>query len=895
MMRRTPSRADRRYGAHPATGSHPIRPARSGFAALPAVVLGLFGAVAVVLFAGIMLTFASYTSGLPDPGQLEHFELSEASRVISADGVELATFAAEQRRVMPFASIPQVMIDAQVAAEDRTFWTNPCIDFRSILRAALQNFSESRTVSGASTICQQLVRIRLFDSDLVNSGERRWERKIKEAILALRVGERYPGRQGKEKLLEMYLNQVYYGNSAYGIWAAASRYFGKDLTSAAPQDQLTVAEAALLAALVRAPSSLDPTLVAITSTDGAGNTALIVPADSPAIRAQHSVLEGMLAIGAISAAQRDAALAQTIVLAPPQPLQYLAPHFVYAVRRAAAEILGGEDLLDRGGLVITTTLDYNGYQTAAEKWANVAYDVDRLTDAELTAKYGKSSLAWLKKLQGRNVNNDALVTLNYRTGAVLAYVGSANFYGEATPQHQPAYDVVGQAYRQSGSAIKPITYVTGFDEGTLTPATMLMDVKSEVVPGFAVADFDRVERGPLRVRDALKYSLNIPAVKAQQLIGTDNVVAMAERLGLRWDPQQAKEVAVPSLTLGTIGVHMLDLVGAYGAIANGGLLTDTHVIERIVDRRGNVIYDHATDAPDPSRALSAAAAYLVTDILADNTDPKQNALWGANFQIKTPDGRRPAALKTGTTNDSRDLQAFGFVPADPDPAVTDGAIVTAVWIGNSDFSPISRVFASTGPANIWREYMTEVTAGLPLRDFQQAAGVVEAKVDPFSGQLAGPFTTRPLTEIFLAGHLPQATDALHRQLVIEAVSGKIWQPGCGDPAGPISSGSPLPGPSATPAPAGSAGQLYLDLAGWEAAHPSWEAANLAWIERNRGKESSLRRFPLAPLDAPLAPTQLCTPGEIPTSTPLPSPTPVDSATPEPTLIPTPTPTPGPTP
>lgn len=841
-----------------------------------------------------MLTFASYTSGLPDPGQLEHFELAEASRVLSADGVELASFAAEQRRVMAFSDIPKVMIDAQVAAEDRTFWTNPCIDFRGILRAALQNFTESRTVSGASTICQQLVRIRLFDSALL-SNERRWERKIKEAILALRVGDRYLGIAGKQKLLEMYLNQIYYGNNAYGIWAAASRYFGKDLTSPAPKDQLTIAEAALLAALVRSPSGLDPTQVAVAQTDAAGNTILVVPDSAPAIRAQRSVLDGMVAIGAITLAERNNAAAQQIVLAPPERQPYLAPHFVYAVRREAAAILGSEDLLDRGGLRITTTLQYNGYQVAAEKWASVAYDLDRMTDAELTAKYGTANLAWMKNLRGRNINNDALVTINYRTGAVLAYVGSANYYGEATPQHQPAYDVVGQAYRQSGSAIKPITYVTGFEEGTLTPATMLMDVRSEVVPGFAVGDFDNRERGPVRVRDALKYSLNIPAVKAQQMIGTGDVIAMAERLGLRWDPQQAKGVSVPSLTLGTIGVHMIDLVGAYGAIANGGVRTGTYLIERIVDRNGNVIYNHATDGPAPERVLSAASAYLVTDILADNTDPKQNALWGARFQIKTPDGRRPATLKTGTTNDSRDLQAFGFVAPDPDPTVTDGAIVTAVWIGNSDFTPISRVAASNGPAYVWREYMAQVTKDLPLRDFQRPAGVVEANVDPYSGQLAGPFTQKPLTEVFLAGHLPETQDTMHRMLSIEAATGRIWQQGCGDFITPLPSASIAPNPSATPGPSGPPESLYLDLAGWEAGHPTWEAANLAWIARYRGKESTAPRSPLAALDAPLAPTETCVPGEVPTSTPSPTPTPVPTATPEPTPIPTPTPVPSATP
>ena len=176
---------------------------------MPAIVLGGFAALAVAVLIGMLAVFGSYTARLPDPAHLEQFQLAEGSRIVSADGVELATFAAEQRRVITFAHIPTVMIDAQVAAEDRTFWTNPCIDFRGIVRAALQNFSASETVSGASTICQQLVRIRLFDADLVANPARRWERKIKEALLALRVGDRYPGLQGKQKLIEMYLNQVY--------------------------------------------------------------------------------------------------------------------------------------------------------------------------------------------------------------------------------------------------------------------------------------------------------------------------------------------------------------------------------------------------------------------------------------------------------------------------------------------------------------------------------------------------------------------------------------------------------------------------------------------------------------------------------------------------------------
>ena len=893
-----PQRSARdRYARRPPTPRSPGSTTRPGWAPLPALILGGFAALAVALFIGIMGVFASYAAGLPDPAQLEDFQLAEGSRVISTDGVELASFAAEERRVVAFADLPQVMVDAQVAAEDRDFWTNSCIDFSSIVRAALQNFSASKRVSGASTICQQLVRIRLFDADLLTNPDRLWERKIKEALVALRVGDYYPGSQGKQKLLEMYLNQVYYGNNSYGIWAAASRYFGKDITSPVLGDRLTIAEAALLAALVRAPSALDPTQVAVSQLDAEGKTILIVPQDAHVLEVQAGVLNGMVATGAITQAERDAAAAQQIVLAPPKNRQYKAPHFVYAVRQAAAELLGSEDLLNRGGLEIQTTLDYAGYQVSAEKWAAVAYDMDRMTDEELTAKYGKSATTWIKRLQGRNINNDALVALNYRTGAVLAYVGSANYYGEATPAHQPAYDVVGQAYRQSGSAFKPITYATGFERGTLTPATMLMDVEGVIAEGYSVPNASGKERGPVRVRDALKYSLNIPATKAQQLVGTQNVVDMAVRLGLRWDPQQAKEVAVPSLTLGTIGVHMLDLAGAYGALANGGVLAKPFLIVSITDRDGNVIYDHATDAAAPERQIGEAAAYLVTNILADNTNPATNTIWGKRFQLTTPDGRRPATLKTGTTNDYRDLQAFGYLAPDPDPTVDEGAIIAGAWVGNSDFSAIKDVFAADGPTYIWHEFMAEVTAAhaLPRRDFPRPPGIVEAQVDVLSGMLPGEFTQQTVTEAFAAGHQPTQTDTLHRRIMIEALTGKIWQPGCGDPALATPDPAATPQPGATPGPPVVDERVYLDLAGYEASHPTWEKANLAWIEAHRGKESTVPRAPAPGFDAPLAPTQLCTPGEVPTSTPSPSPSPTPLPSPTPTAVPTDTPTPGPTP
>jgi membrane peptidoglycan carboxypeptidase len=405
--------------------------------------------LAIGAFVMLLSVYASFTSDLPDVADIENFDLAEGSTVVSADGTELASFAVEDRREIAFDEIPEIMVQAQVAAEDQTFWTNPCVDFKAIVRAVLQNFQAGQTVSGASTICQQLIGMRLFDAEMTADPERRVELKIKEGILALRLDDRYPGTEGKQRIIEMYLNQVYYGNNAYGIWAAANAYFGKDITSEDPEDQLTPSEAAMLASLVRAPSRLDPTTEAIQQ-EVDGEVRLLVPETAGAINSRNIVLEQMFESEFITAAEYQDALDEQIVLAPPRDRAYLAPHFVYAVRREANELLEGEELLDTGGLRIVTTLDYEGYQTSAEKWAQVAYDMDRLDDAELTEKYGEEALGWISQLRGRNINNDAIVTVNYRTGAVLAYVGSANFFGEATPAHQPNFDVIGQAYRQSG-------------------------------------------------------------------------------------------------------------------------------------------------------------------------------------------------------------------------------------------------------------------------------------------------------------------------------------------------------------------------------------------------------------------------------------------------------------
>ena len=388
MTRRPPPPGRGSAPRRGARGNDPRR--RPGSTAAPRIILIAFGLAAIALFIGILSAYATYTSDLPDVSEIENFDLAQGSTVLSADGTELATFAIEDRREIAFEDIPQVMIDAQVAAEDQSFWNNPCVDLRSIVRAFLQNFQAGQTVSGASTICQQLVRMRLFSADLLADPGRQVERKIKEAILALRLDGRYAGTEGKQRILEMYMNQSYYGNNAYGIWAAANAYFGKDLTSDAPEDQLTASEAAMLAGLVRAPSRLDPSTEAVQE-ERDGATVYVVPPTAQAVVVRDFVLDQMLRSDFITQQQYDEAIAEEIVLARPRNNAFRAPHFVYAVRREANELLEGEDLLDTGGLTIHTTLDYRGYQRFAEKWARIGYDMDRLSDERLVERYGERS------------------------------------------------------------------------------------------------------------------------------------------------------------------------------------------------------------------------------------------------------------------------------------------------------------------------------------------------------------------------------------------------------------------------------------------------------------------------------------------------------------------------
>ena len=322
-------------------------------------------------------------------------------------------------------------------------------------------------------------------------------------------------------------------------------------------------------------------------------------------------------------------------------------------------------VVERGGLKIYTTLDYK-VQKLAEKWVQAAATVPQAKDPAAAAKkLGLTLQPWMQNLVGRNVHNGALAAVDYQTGEVIAYVGSANYYAtKATPQFQPQFDVLSDGWRQVGSSFKPFNYVTGINDGTMTAATMFMDVTTDFGGGYTPTDADLEERGPVRMRQALQFSLNIPAVKAVAINGVDHVFNMAEKFGLQFQTQTP--TAGLSLTLGTEVIHPVDLATGYATMADGGRYLGRTTILRVVGPDGKDVITPYTP-PAGEQVVDPRAAYIITDILKGNTNPAVNPYWGV-FKVTDASGKlRPATLKTGTNNDTNDLIAAGYI-APPDAA-----------------------------------------------------------------------------------------------------------------------------------------------------------------------------------------------------------------------------------
>lgn len=620
------------------------------------------------------------------------------------------------RTVVPLGQIPQHLINATIAIEDRNFYQNPGIDLRGIARAAYYDLIVGRPVQGGSSITQQLVKNVLIPPE--ERYQKTYSRKIKEAILALEITRRYP----KDQILEWYLNTISYGNLAYGVEAAAEAYFGKHV-----QD-LDLAECAMLAALPQAP---------------ARNSPLENPQE--ARKRQHLVLDAMYRQGYITYEEIVAAKAEELHYVR-QRFDILAPHFVMYIRRLLEERYDPTAVY-QGGLKVYTTLDLD-MQKAAEQIAR----------------------QHVRKLQeeNRNVSNAAVVVIKPSTGEILTMLGSVDYFDE---------EIAGQvnvalASRQPGSAFKPFTYATAFAQG-YTPATMVMDVRSSFPdppnPPYVPENYDREYHGPQLFRYALGNSYNVPAVKVLDMVGVSKVIDTAHRLGIN---TLRRDYYGLSLTLGGGEITLLDMTYAYGVFANNGVMAgrpvppeelrpgfrelDPVAILRVEDSTGQVLEEFKV--PETKPVLSPQLAYLINSILSDNEARTEE--FGPNSMLKLS---RQAAVKTGSTNDWRDAWTIGYTPQ----------LVTGVWVGNSDNKPMNKVPGSRGAAPIWHDLMEMVLAPLPVENFAEPPGLERVEICATSGLLPTDNCPHRRMEVFIQGTAPTTYCNVHQTFRICKPSGKL--------------------------------------------------------------------------------------------------------------------------
>jgi membrane peptidoglycan carboxypeptidase len=795
--------APSRSQAYPMDSRPPRRRSTLGWIAI--IVFAFLAALGILAAIATLAVYASLSSGLQDPAELTDYTLPEETVLYDRTGeVELARFGEFKRDIVTFEEIPPIVLDATTAIEDKTFWENAGFDPMAIIAAGIDSIRGRGR--GASTITQQLVRARLLESDLVGDGDRTYERKLKEIIQSIRVTQFFDGQteDGKQQIITAYLNQIYYGNQSYGVKAAARSYFGKELKD------LTPGEAATLAGLPQSPSNYDLVRNAIVQCDEdppegepcpPAASHLIVPADTKILRRRDQILELMAADdrtpmsdGEYSDAELTAEIGTDLELAPQAAPRWLAPHFVWAVRdELTLKLCEGEatcERLDQGGLRVTTTVDLD-LQKIAQKWVKGATIVPHRGNPEAAAKAlgFESYEPWMRNLEDKNVRNGALVAIDYQTGEVISYVGSAEYYAsQSRPEFQPQYDVISKGFRQPGSAFKPFNYVIGIDDGTFTAGDMFMDVGTDFGGGYTPNDADNRERGPVRVRTALQFSLNIPSVKAMALNTPEHVFERAKDFGMTF--QSDTTDAGLALALGVAETRPIDLVSAYGTLGNAGRRIPPTTILAVEDRAGDDVVDPYVP-PEGTQVVSPQSAWIVTDILDGNTQRRVNPFWG-EFFIEGPGGdRRPATLKTGTNNDAKDLNAYGYIAPPTEAGRADGAYALAVgaWNGNSDNTAVGEVFSIDVSTFVWQGFLHEASKDWPITRFERPDGLAQVAIDPFTGLLPSS-GGQSVEEWFIGDSAPDAA-----------------------------------------VPADTCGEQVLFVAGHEDGHQNWMVANRDWIGR----------------------------------------------------------------
>lgn len=690
------------------------------------------GLLIVLLFA----IFIFYSKDLPDPNKLSAKGNETGTKIFDRNDKPIFELYGDKNRVLiKLEEVPEKIIQATLATEDAEFYVHSGFSFRGMARA-IKNTLTGEGLQGGSTLTQQVVKNSLLTQD------RTIDRKIKELILSLQIENKY----NKDEILQMYFNETPYGGQNYGIYAASKAYFAKE-----PKD-LTLSEAAYLAGLPQRPSYYSP----YSSNKEAG------------IERRNFVLYLMRNNGWVGKdgnrqyiSEEDYQKARNEKLDfKPSAAIFKAPHFVFYVKDKLIEMYG-EDVVENGGLQVKTTLDLD-VQENAEKIMGQVLEREKV--------YG--------------VGNAAEVIYETKTGQMLALIGSKNYFGQAEPEgcqtastgekgcrFDPFFNVA-TANRQPGSAIKPITYAGLLEKG-FTPAFTFLDVPTTFT-GVGVGDekaytpvnYDGQYRGPISLRKSLGNSLNIPAVKALRILGIDEFLNLAKKMGFSTF-EDRKRFGL-SLTLGGGETKLYELTSAYTVFGNKGIYNSPIAILEIKDAKGNIIYQNQEKRGQ--QVISEETAFLISDILSD--DGARALAFGYGSPLKIPNYQ--VAVKTGTTNNKRDNYAVGYSPS----------FTVGVWVGNSNNEPLNPAIASgiSGATPIWSETMkfllkNKPTTGDNIEKFNPTDKLTKVEIDERSGML--PYKDYPKKmEWFVKGTEPQSPSEWYKNIEICEIDGRISNDEC---------------------------------------------------------------------------------------------------------------------
>jgi len=668
--------------------------------------LAKYSFVGVLLaFVGAFIFLPFFAFNLPSPDRVVRRE-GFSTKIMDRNGELLYDIFADQKRTpVELDQIPDYLKQATISIEDKNFYEHQGFDPFGMLRGLSRIFTRGYA-QGGSTLTQQLVK------NVLLSPERTIFRKVKEFIMAIQIERKY----SKDEILKMYLNEVPYGGTAWGVGAASETYFGKDVAD------LNLVESSILAGLPQRPSIYSP-----------------YSAYPDAYKDRTTaVLRRMREDGHINEEQEAEAVKQLEDIEfEERGANFKAPHFVQYVQRILEERYG-ERVVEQGGLKVTTSLDLELQESAQEIVADE-----------------------IEKVESLHITNGAAVVIDPETGEILAMVGSKDF-------NDPDYDGqvnVTLSLRQPGSAIKPITYVTALKKG-YTASTLLMDVPTKFPGGVGQPDYepenyDGEYRGPIQLRYALANSINVAAVKVLALVGIKETLTTAYDLGissLEPTTDTLRRVGL-ALTLGGGEVRLLELTGAYGAFMNKGFRVEPVAILKVEDQDGDTLEE--IEPKKGRRVLTPEQAYMMVDMLSDNE--ARSAVFGLNSLLNIPG--RSVAVKTGTTNDKRDNWTVGG----------NMHAVVGVWVGNNDNTPMQRVASGiSGASPIWRKIVLEALSGKPNLSFEVPGGVVTAAIDNISGYAAHDgYPSR--IEKFIDGTQP-GEDPVHKKLKVCKSDGKLATP-----------------------------------------------------------------------------------------------------------------------